>query len=77
MFESQTKCTLFTIAHFSFVVFRQIAPEELNFCGSNFSRFLAVANFANINSGEYYCPVGYIPRIPVIPIVMLSCTNRL
>ena len=52
MFVSKSECTLFTIAHFSFVVFRQIAPEELNVCGSNSSQCLAVANFANINSDE-------------------------
>ena len=33
---------------------------ELTFGGFNFSRFLAVVNFANINSNEKFCPVGYI-----------------
>ena len=31
---------------------------ELTFSGFDFSWFLAVANFANINSNEYFCPVG-------------------
>ena len=48
------------VQYFSSVVFRQIAPEELSFSGFNFSRFLAVANFANINSNEQFFPVGYI-----------------
>ena len=53
-----SECTLFTIMHFFGVVFRQIAPEELNVSGFNFSQILAVVNFANINSNEQFCPVG-------------------
>ena len=33
---------------------------EIIFSVVNFLRFLAVANFANINSNESSCPVGYI-----------------
>ena len=40
--------------------FRQMQLLELTFTGFNFSRFLAVVNFANINSNEKFCPVGYI-----------------
>ena len=32
---------------------------ELTYSWFNFSRVLAVTNFAKINSNEYYCPVGY------------------
>ena len=34
-------------------------PLKLTFSGFNYSRFLAVANFANINSNESFCPVGH------------------
>ena len=33
---------------------------EQTFSRFNFSRFLAVANFANIDSNESFCPVGYV-----------------
>ena len=33
------------------------APEELTVSGFNFTRFLAVANFTNIKSNQWFCPV--------------------
>ena len=33
---------------------------DISFSGFRFFAVLAVANFANINSNEYFCPVGYI-----------------
>ena len=44
--------------HIFSVVSRHIAPDRTNFCGFNFLRFMAVANFSNINSNESFCPVG-------------------
>lgn len=55
--------TNITILHIFSVVFRQMHLLELTFSGLNFSRFLAVANFANINSNETFCPVGYNANI--------------
>ena len=55
---------IFKLTHYSSVVVKHVAPEGVNVSGFNFSRFLAVANFANINSNEYFCPVGYFFDTP-------------
>ena len=54
-----------TTLHIFIVVFRQMHLMELTFSGFNILRFLAVANFANINSDETFCPVGY--SLVIIP----------
>ena len=33
---------------------------DISFSGLIFSQFLAVANFANIKSSEWFCSVGYL-----------------
>ena len=33
---------------------------EVIFSGFKYFAILAVANFANINFNEYFCPVGYL-----------------
>ena len=37
----------------------------LNFNGFKSFAILAVPNFANINSNEYFCPVGYIDGVEI------------
>ena len=53
--------------------------------GLNFSRILAVANFANINSYEKFCPVGYTYHLEAVsfyhtehkhPLTGLSVLHR-
>ena len=43
------------------VVFRQVAPAPS-------AAISVIANFANINSNEYFCPVGYLQWV--------HCVNR-
>ena len=50
----------------SSVVFRHVEPGGIYFGGFKSFAILAVANFANINSNEYFCPVGYLEYFPFI-----------
>ena len=38
----------------------ELSHLKTSFSGFKSFAILAVANFANINSNEYFCPVGYI-----------------
>ena len=53
------------------VVLRQLAPKGKDFGWVYIFRDLAVANYTNINSNEYFCPVGYEYKL----IVTYLCTD--
>ena len=50
---------------------RQLAPKGKDFGWVYIFRDLAVANYTNINSNEYFCPVGYEYKL----IVTYLCTD--
>ena len=45
---------------------------EVIFSGFKYFAILAVANFANINSNEYFCPVGYDRKV-LYARLMVEC----